>query len=289
MKPLTLLRWIAATVVGGHVLFLCWLGWTSSWNPPMAAKAPQKLVVQTVSVKDPLPLLAQAEPPPIPPQPSKTSEFPEGFQPEEEVPEEMQPLPAPPIPPKPQPIEIKHPTNEKKKPKWKAPVPKIDEPKKQKSKEAPKVTKKEAPKQNEALKKLLASAEDSIAKIDKNRDKGKASTSKVGAVIPGKIEALQIDAIAIGGEVLTGTEATYRDELAMRLRRLMRLPEYGEVKLKLTLDRSGKVAKVAIISAQSALNRTYVESTLPTLKFTDFGKNFTGQNQFTFMINLTNE
>ena len=75
----------------------------------------------------------------------------------------------------------------------------------------------------------------------------------------------------------------------MKLRRLLRLPEFGDVKLKLTLERSGKIANVSVLSAQSSLNRTYIESTLPTLKFSDFGKNFSGQSQYTFVINLTNE
>lgn len=306
---MNLLRWIAAGVVGIHLGFLCWMGWVSSRDVVLSAPQ-QRLVVQTVSVKDPLPLMlavVEEVPPPVPlpPEPSETSEFPEGFVPEEEPVEEVQPLPVVPLPPKPKPVEIRHPKEEQeKKPKWKTPVPHIDE-KKEKPKTPSKVVGKkesvkapakqvakkvETPKKNnDALQKLLASAEESIAKIDKNRDKGGAKASKAGMTVPGKIDKLQIDAITVGGDVLTGTEATYRDELSMKLRRLLRLPEFGDVKLKLTLERSGKIANVSVLSAQSSLNRTYIESTLPTLKFSDFGKNFSGQSQYTFVINLTNE
>ncbi len=300
MKTQFLLRWIAAVVVSAHLFFLCWLGWISPERVPVSAPSP-RLVVQTINVKEPL--LALAEPP-LPPQPSETDEFPVDYQKEEPLPEEVQPLPAIPPPQKPKPVERRVPP-ESKKPKWKAPVPQIDEaPKKSGSKAAPKVVgkkethkkatdqvvaKKSEPKkpQNEALKKLLASAEESIAKIDKNRDKGSTSPTKAGAILPGKIEKLQID--AVGNDRLTGTEASYRDELSIRLKRLLRLPEFGEVKLKLTLERTGRVANITVLNSQSTLNRTYIESTLPTLKFIDFGKNFSGENNYTFIINLTNE
>ena len=88
---------------------------------------------------------------------------------------------------------------------------------------------------------------------------------------------------------LNDKEIGYRDELAGRLKLLLRLPEFGEVKIKLTLSRAGKVAKVSIVSAESAANRTYIEKTIPTLSFPSFGNNFGTLPEYTFLISLSND
>lgn len=140
--------------------------------------------------------------------------------------------------------------------------------------------------------KLLSQAQETIAKIDKSRDKiSRTNLPDPGFVPPGAISSLQIDSFADYGskQQLSSQEASYRDELASRLKLLLKLPEYGEVKIKLTLERSGKVAKVVIISAASAANRKHVEKTLPTLTFPAFGANFDQSSQFTFSITLCNE
>lgn len=59
--------------------------------------------------------------------------------------------------------------------------------------------------------------------------------------------------------------------------------------MNLTLNRSGKVAKVAIISAESIVNSKYIEKTLPELSFPAFGTNFAAASEYTFMITLSNE
>lgn len=141
--------------------------------------------------------------------------------------------------------------------------------------------------------KLLTEAQETIAKIDKTRDKvtlGKSSNSGAWVSSPGAISSLQIDALPEGGrQVLSDHEVSYRDELASRLKLMLKLPEYGEVKVKLTLERSGKVAKVVIVATESAANRKYIEKTLPTLTFSAFGNNFDSAGQFTFSITLSND
>ena len=81
-------------------------------------------------------------------------------------------------------------------------------------------------------------------------------------------------------------EVGYRDELASRLQILLRLPEFGEVKIKLTLARSGRVIKLDILSAESSVNRKYIEKTLPTLTFPPFDRNFESKDEHTFSITL---
>lgn len=135
-------------------------------------------------------------------------------------------------------------------------------------------------KQNE----LFDKAKKNIAKIAQQATK---TSPKKQA--PEAIGSLQIDAQTDLNVQLSEQESIYRQELATRLKLLLQLPEYGEVKLKLTLERIGKVAKLVIVSAESLSNRNYVEQTLPSLKFPAFGNNFTTESDYTFSITLRNE
>lgn len=139
---------------------------------------------------------------------------------------------------------------------------------------------------------LIANAQKSIGNIDSTRGKVSASKTTVLAAtgIPSRIESLQIESLSShDGPQLSKHEQSYYDELGGRLKLLLRLPEFGEVKVKLTLERSGKFSKVAIVSAKSASNRSYLEKTLPTLKYPSFGNNFGTETQYTFVITLSNE
>jgi hypothetical protein len=109
---------------------------------------------------------------------------------------------------------------------------------------------------------------------------------------PQAIGSLQSDAIVkVGSEeaALSPQEKTYYDELIYRLKLALKLPEYGEVKLKLTLTRIGKVIKVAVTSAKSRKNREYIEKMLPQISFPRFGNNFSSDKDHTFHLNLSNE
>lgn len=138
---------------------------------------------------------------------------------------------------------------------------------------------------------LLKTARESMAKIDKNAVVASGKSTSIPFRKPGKIEKLQIEALPVGGSkaVFTDRESSYQEELASRLKLFLRLPDYGEVKVKLTLERSGKVSAVAIVSSQSDANRKYIEKTLPGLSFPGFGDNFSGHSQYTFQVSLSNE
>lgn len=139
---------------------------------------------------------------------------------------------------------------------------------------------------------LLANAQKSIAQIEQTRDKLSATSAKsmLTAALPGRIDALQVETFLGSDEgKLSSQEISYYDELAGRLKLLLRLPEYGEVKIKLTLERSGRFVKVSVVNAQSVNNRKYVEKTLPTLTYPGFGSNFDDAAQYTFVIALSNE
>lgn len=139
---------------------------------------------------------------------------------------------------------------------------------------------------------LVAKAQERIAKIAQTRDKitpGKGSEIS-NTVTPEAITSLQIDALPSSNAApLSEREVSYRDELAGRLKLLLRLPEYGEVKIKLTLEKSGKIAKVVVVNSESSANKKYIEKTLPTLTFPAFGNRFENAEQYTFSITLSNE
>lgn len=139
---------------------------------------------------------------------------------------------------------------------------------------------------------LLKQAKEKMGQVDLNLGGLIASnTSGIGSTAtPSAIESLHIDTVYIeSAETLNSKEVAYRDELAGRLKRLLTLPEFGEVKLKLTLDRSGQVVSVKILAAQSSANKTYIEKTLPTLKMPAFGSKFGTAPTNAFTITMSNE
>ncbi len=144
----------------------------------------------------------------------------------------------------------------------------------------------------EKQRKLIAAAQESIAKIDQGRAKISTAKSNLNNVTatPAAITSLQIDALPVSNAPpLTPGERSYRDEIASRLKLMLKLPEHGDVQLKLTLDRSGKAIKVVIVKSVSSANRSYVEKTLPNLKFPPLGSHFENMSEYTFIIQLSNE
>lgn len=230
-------------------------------SKPKEQKSPPKEIPKTQPISQP-----EKKTPPIKPTPKKNPEK------------------SPPSPPQPQ---KKTPVSQEKKklPEKQGPT--------EAEKAAAAVQKKKETEQEAAIKlrrqTLLAQAQESIAKIPQGNGKlnhGKPM-SDLSHPTPLGITSLQIDAIAVDqGVKLSDHEISYRDELANRLKLLLRLPDYGEVKIKLTIARSGKVVKVLIIKAESTANRKYVEETLPGLTFSPFGTRFNHAEENTFLIDL---
>lgn len=123
---------------------------------------------------------------------------------------------------------------------------------------------------------LLSKARQAASKVEK------ADVKKGGgaAVKPSKLGVLNIE---------SGGPPGYQRALASKLRSLLTLPEFGDVKLKLTLARTGKVVKIEILSAKSKRNQSYVEEHLAGATMPAFGENFNGSNQETFTLTLKSE
>ncbi len=85
------------------------------------------------------------------------------------------------------------------------------------------------------------------------------------------------------------TGLPYDQTLAQRLQQLIRLPEYGEVTIQLTLHRNGIVAQLEVLTSESESNRRYVQKELPNLRFPAFGRQFPGEEKHVFTLVLKNE
>jgi colicin import membrane protein len=143
---------------------------------------------------------------------------------------------------------------------------------------------------------LLAKAKENLAKISETRNKIGSSSSSVNletTALPKELGALQVDALPseeTGSSGERGTkEISYSDEVRYRLKMGLRLPDYGAVEIKLTLDRIGKVVKVETVHSESSKNKAYIESKIPTLVFPSFGQRFQGVAQKTFSYTLQND
>ncbi|MCH1429179.1 MAG: hypothetical protein L7U87_00305 [Chlamydiales bacterium] len=81
----------------------------------------------------------------------------------------------------------------------------------------------------------------------------------------------------------------YQQELVEILRAFLRLPEEGNVKFSLTINRNGIVESIEVNNSHSAKNRSYITEKVPELKFPSFGMSFFGQKNHTFLLNLSND
>lgn len=141
---------------------------------------------------------------------------------------------------------------------------------------------------------LIAKAQENLAKNKESRDKDLSASgvNLQNTAIPTMIGSLQIDALPLesnGAAKWTATEVSYRDEVAQILQGALRLPEYGSIKIELTISKTGKVEKVMILSSESSKNKQYIEQKVPGLHFPSFGSRFQECPQCTFSITLKNE
>lgn len=245
---------------------------------PLIAPSTQQIAEQVIESRQALPepdleappASVQAEEPPKPtPPPAKAKT----------APPKKQPTSKPAVSKKTVPAKPKEPPAKKKTIPKSTPKPKVDN----SAKEAEKTKRRE----------LLANAQKSIAKMQSAHDTlaPKSNTEIASSTIPGRIETLSSQTLAIidEGNSFSEQEHSYHEELASRLKLLLRLPEFGSVKIQLTLKRSGEFVAVSVVNAKSNKNRTYIEKMLPTLNYPGFGDNFTGKDQHTFTINLSND
>ena len=124
---------------------------------------------------------------------------------------------------------------------------------------------------------LLEELEASLAKIESkpNKFSGKKSDD-----LPKSGHSLQIDRL----DNLDSKETEYQVELIGYLQEALHLPDYGEVKIEITVRPDGSVANLKVLEAESAKNKSYLEKSLPLLRFPTYDKNIR-----TFVLTFCNE
>ncbi|MCE2982185.1 MAG: hypothetical protein LW832_01340 [Parachlamydia sp.] len=141
-------------------------------------------------------------------------------------------------------------------------------------------------------KELLAKAKENFSKLGETRQQiSKASSLPLdNPAAPSPSLELQIDSLPASGQAgLPGPQNSYHHEIALKLKTNLRLPDYGSVKIKLTLEASGKVTRLEVLSAESEKNRAYVEKSVASLLFPHFGRHFNEASEYTFFVTLNNE
>jgi outer membrane biosynthesis protein TonB len=132
--------------------------------------------------------------------------------------------------------------------------------------------------------KLLQELEESLSKIEAKPEKKKGSSKKYD--LPSPIEAQKNQAFpsASTGEISDSSD--YHATLIGYLKQTLNLPEYGEVKIQLTLKQDGSVVNLLVIKTESEKNRRYLETSLPHLRFPHLLEN---KKQETFIVTFCNE
>jgi hypothetical protein len=74
------------------------------------------------------------------------------------------------------------------------------------------------------------------------------------------------------------------DALIDFLHQSLHLPEFGEVKIEVTLTREGVVKKLVVLKAENAKNKGYLEREIPNLKFPRIH-----ENEKTYILTFCNE
>ena len=143
-----------------------------------------------------------------------------------------------------------------------------------------KVMKAKAPPPSESPKipkKLLQDLEESIAKIEGKHISKTPSQKKVDVPLP------------IESEETSDVDLTFHEIIVSYLHEALNLPEHGEVKIELTLRQDGSVAKLIVLKSESEKNKSYLEKSLPSLKFPILDGMFSNKTQQTFILTFCNE
>lgn len=277
---------VAILVIVIHAIFLCWLA--GAQKPSKTPPRQQRLIVQTVALPQPQAMAIRSAPAVEKPAAQSSSDDKTETaiaKVDAKKPSPLQPKPTlkaeavaakKTTPPKPAAQKVvKAQATANAKPQAKA------DPVKERAAEAAAAKKKA----------LLAEAAKSIGKIASSPATMKVDKMQPPTLAqpPATVIALQSDGFSGKGAFASSGEINYDQELLSRLKQLLRLPQYGDVEVELTLLRSGKVALLKIIKAENLTNKAHVEKVMPTLSLPPFGNCFAGEQQHLFKITLSNE
>ena len=102
--------------------------------------------------------------------------------------------------------------------------------------------------------------------------------------LPQPIETLHIDTPLEKGE-----DTAYLCLMVQTLRKQLKLPREGEVKITMTVSKSGYVEKIRILYAKSEENSRYLERALASLRLPPFSGKFCEKERHTFTLTFRDE
>jgi hypothetical protein len=139
---------------------------------------------------------------------------------------------------------------------------------------APAPQKQKEARQNRALSNLAKELEKSIAQIERSAPE-KSPTTKTAL-------KLQID-------MNEKQESDYVASLTHYLHTALHLPDFGAVKMELTVREDGSIAKLLVLKAESEENRKYLEKHIPLLHFPPLQGEYAKNNTHAFVLTFCNE
>lgn len=123
-------------------------------------------------------------------------------------------------------------------------------------------------------------------KVTSLRDKAAQALEKIQKNQPSSSRVSPLKGVASLAVESNFSDRGYIDELVERLQLLLKLPEYGEVTVQVTLDPLGSIVDFHIQSSKSLINQKYVQEKLPHLQLPKFSGELYGEKEHTFILVL---
>ncbi|MDR2540097.1 MAG: hypothetical protein LBC45_05905 [Chlamydiales bacterium] len=127
---------------------------------------------------------------------------------------------------------------------------------------------------------ILKQLEESIAKIEQKDDKQCKSSTIVTAPLSFKVAVAPVQE--------EPALPNYTASLVKGLTQMLQLPEYGEVKIKITVSPAGKIIDLLVLQAESKANKLYLEKCLPNIVLPKYNEKVTLNNEQTFTLTFCN-
>ncbi len=143
-------------------------------------------------------------------------------------------------------------------------------------KPAAKPVSKPAPKSLEVQKQAFDDIKSALSELKQLGEKSESALS-----IPSKLHL-------VSAEKEISLSGSYQEHLISYLQETLDLPEYGAVKIKLRIDREGKLLESEIISSENRKNSDFLKNRLPELSFPCFNGFDIVENARTFTISFRN-
>jgi hypothetical protein len=122
---------------------------------------------------------------------------------------------------------------------------------------------KKTQKPSKAPDKVWKEIDEALAKIDDkvySKPQSKLDVPKMKGTSPSKVPFPDFGGTDEG-------EGSVEETLGSFLTSSLNLPEFGEVKIQLTIKKDGSVARLVVLQAESKKNKAYLEKNLPLLRF----------------------